>query len=158
MGPKWNDCRNARLLVMVVPLASRSTSPDWRPEKRCSCVYGMNWTLFGSLNNATAIARQKSTSKPRQRPASSGVAKPAPSVIPHLTAPRARTALKVGVAPPAAPLGVAPGVHAVVQAVRASPTQSAVTARLTPNGANGEDVMTRPPLPGAARTRAPDRR
>src|SRR6185312_10564687 len=124
------------LLVMVVPLASRSTSPDCRPEKRCSCVYGMNCTLSGSLNSATAIARQKSTSKPRQRPASSGVAKPAPSVMPHLTAPRARTALSVGVAPPADPLGDAPGADSVVHAAIPKPTHitSAAAARHVPNG------------------------
>src|SRR5690348_4399961 len=136
MGPKWNDCRKARLLVMVVPLAKRSTSPDCRPENRCSCVYGMNCTLSGSLNNATAIARQKSTSKPRHRPASSGVAKPAPSVIPHLTAPRARTALSVGVALPAVPLGVAPGADSVVHAARlmAAPNARAAAARRVPHG------------------------
>ncbi|HEX6809913.1 MAG TPA: hypothetical protein VF118_18150 [Gemmatimonadaceae bacterium] len=66
-----------------------------------------------------------------------------------MTDPRARTALNVGVAPPADPLGVDPGADSVVQAASAMPAHaaSAIAARLTPNGANGDALMMRLPPP-----------
>src|SRR5215207_9021645 len=84
-----------RLIVSDVPFTSTSTSPDWRPEKRCDCVYGTNSTFAGSPNTATATALQKSTSNPCHWPASLGVANPAAWEMPHLTAPRARTVSRV---------------------------------------------------------------
>src|SRR5215216_3282056 len=88
-----------RLMVSDVPFTSTSTSPDWSPENRCDWVYGTNSTLVGSPRTATAMALQKSTSKPCHSPASLGVAKPAAWEMPHFTAPRARTVRSV--APPA---------------------------------------------------------
>ena len=54
--------------------------------KRVSPVRGTNWTLSWSPSTAAAIARQKATSKPTQRPFGSGPAKPAsPVLTPHFS-------------------------------------------------------------------------
>src|SRR5688500_15978976 len=110
-------------MVSDVPFTSTSTSPDCRPEKRCDCVYGTNSTFVVSPNTATAIALQKSTSNPCHCPASLGVAKPAAWEMPHLTAPRARTARSV------APAAVAPA-DGLPDAV-VSPTDSALDVHAT---------------------------
>ncbi|MNC95074.1 hypothetical protein D3C83_120960 [compost metagenome] len=66
--------------------AMRSTAPVWRSAKRLSPERVTNSILPGSLKIATATARQKSTSKPVQRPSAAGCAKPGSgSVVAQMT-------------------------------------------------------------------------
>jgi hypothetical protein len=60
---------------------------------------GTNFTLFGSLKIAAAIALQKSTSRPAQRPCASGRPKPASVPFePQLSVPRCFTVLRADAA------------------------------------------------------------
>src|SRR5204863_6587344 len=73
-----------------------SISPACSDEKRCCELSGTNLTLLASLSTAAATARQKSTSRPVQRPWLSAFEKPGPDVFtPHTTCPRALTASSV---------------------------------------------------------------
>src|SRR5437762_6047612 len=96
MPVKFKPSDVSRELVQEVLRASTSISPDCRAVKRSLAVSGANFTFFGSPNIAAASARQKSTSRPAQLPCWSGSAKPAkPGFVPHTSAPRAFTALRV---------------------------------------------------------------
>jgi hypothetical protein len=73
-----------------------SISPACSDEKRCCEFSGTNFTLLASLSTAAATARQKSTSRPVQRPWLSALEKPGPEVLtPHTSWPRALTASSV---------------------------------------------------------------
>src|SRR5210317_170238 len=83
-------------MVMVVLRYSRSPSPEFSTVKRVLPVVGTNFTLSGLPSTAAAVARQKSTSKPAQRPESSGAAKPGtPVVTTQFSSPRAFTSSSV---------------------------------------------------------------
>ena len=91
-----------------------SPSPEFNIVKRVLPVEGTNLTLSPSPSTAAATARQKSASKPSQRPLASGAAKPAkPVVTTHLSSPAARTSSKVDACAAVA-----------VMAVRATPVKT----------------------------------
>src|SRR6185295_14392291 len=93
---KFKPSEVSREEVQVVLRASTSTSPDCRAVKRSLAVSGTNLTLLGSLKIAAASARQKSTSRPVQRPCASGSPKPASvPLAPQLSVPRDFTLLRV---------------------------------------------------------------
>src|SRR5574343_1020484 len=79
----------SRLKVKVVLRASRSTSPDCSAVKRCCAFSGTYFTLAASPSTAAAVARHRSTSRPRHWPAESAALKPArPVLTPHTSWPR----------------------------------------------------------------------
>src|SRR5471030_3190389 len=86
----------SRSKVCVALRVITSTSPDWSATKRCCEVVGVNLTLSASPNIATAIALQRSTSRPVHLPWLSEKEKPAsPVLTAHCTKPLAFTASKV---------------------------------------------------------------
>jgi hypothetical protein len=63
-----------------------STSPDCTAVKRCWIDSGWKRTFVASPNIAAAIARQMSTSMPRQFPWASGIENPGtPGLTPQIT-------------------------------------------------------------------------
>ena len=77
LKPSWVS----RNRVCVALRVMTSTSPDWRATKRCCAVVGVNFTFSASPNIATAIALQRSTSRPVHLPWLSAKEKPARPVL-----------------------------------------------------------------------------
>src|SRR4051812_18230051 len=86
----------SRSRVCVALRVMTSTSPDCNATNRCCAVVGVNLTFWASPNMATAIALQRSTSRPVHLPWLSEKEKPAsPVLTAHCTKPLALTASKV---------------------------------------------------------------